>query len=1038
MRKHIVTLALGICSVASAQSLYEGFQEPPQEARPRVWWHWMNGNVTKDGIRKDLEWMHRAGIGGFHNFDAGMATPQIVEKRLEYMTPEWQDAFRYAIQLADSLGMEAAVASAPGWSNTGGPWVKPENAMKKLVWREMKVHVDGKGKKSKTTNLQLPAPYETTGFFQNVPTRQNATTFMEVKGEQQWYRDLYVIAVHQPSQAKTMDEMGAKVTDGGQWMLCEFQKAQTIRALSIIDGSVRSEWGAEAAPVNKYLEVSNDGATYRRVCDIPMGAVARQTVDIPETTARYFRVVFTQPREQSSVNELVLYPVSRINHSEEKSGYATPSDLRQYPTPDELAVASTEDVIDLTPYCKAGENYALSIMNYALPKGDWLIYRFGYSLTGKQNHPASPEATGLEVTKLDKQAFTEYLEYYLNTYRETLGDSLFGTRGLHNLLIDSYEAGWETWCPRMPEEFEQRRGYSLLPWLPVLTGEIIGSTAESEQFLFDWRQTIGELIAENMYGTANEIARRHGMETYFEAHENGRLYLPDGMSVKSKATIPMGAMWVINRAGDSGSTVMMAESDIRESASVAHIYGKKLVAGESLTVNGLAESAYSYCPENLKPYVDLLFANGLNRVVVHESSHQPVDSLRPGVGMMIFGQWFHRHETWAEQAKAWTDYIARSCHLLQQGQFVADVVYYYGEDDNVTSLFSHRHPEIPTTYAYDYINSEALVQLLSFDGKYLVTPSGMKYRVLAIDSESIIKSPKMIEKIEALRKAGAVICDLRKGGSVAEALRATGVKPDFRADDMSDLRYVHRSLPDSEIYWVNNRSGAARTFDATFRVSGLVPMLWHPETGKAEAVEYEEKDGETIIHLDMVENDAVFVVFAEKAQQFAAKESLKSQQQIAITTPWTVHFDESMGGPKETTFAQLSSWTESSDCGIKYYSGTATYRNTISLSKKDLKQSRITLDLGKVGNIAEVYVNSQNVGILWKSPFVTDITEALHPGKNDMEIRVTNLWVNRLIGDAQPDCDKKYTYTSFPGFYNAQSELIPSGLIGPVNIIMTK
>ena len=1034
-------MALAISALASAQSLYDGFKNPPQEARPRVWWHWMNGNITKDGIRKDLEWMHRVGIGGFHNFDAGMATPQVVERRLDYMSPEWKDAFKYAITLADSLGLEAAVASAPGWSNTGGPWVKPEQAMKKLTWREMRVK-GGRG-----FNLQLPEPYRTTGFFQNVPTVTNATTFMEVKEEQQWYKDLYVIAVRQNKADRTMAEMKAKISTGEGWIECVFPKRQTIKALSIMDGTVRSEWGAEPATITKYLEVSNDGKIYKKVCDIPTGAVARQTIDIPETSAKYFRVVLmgevdnnpyamektVKPADGSKVKEFVLYPVSRINHAEEKAGFATPSDLMDHPTPVESGVSSLSDVIDLTDKVDASGKLV-----WDAPKGEWIIYRFGYSLTGKQNHPASPEATGLEVTKLDKEAFRDYLVYYLNTYKDATG-GLMGERGLHYLLIDSYEAGWETWCPRMPQEFELRRGYALLPWLPVLTGQIIGSAEESEQFLLDWRTTIGELIAENMYGNAAEIAKEYGMETYFEAHENGRLYLPDGMSVKSKATIPMGAMWVLNRAGAGGSTIVMAESDIRESASVAHVYGKKLVAGESLTVNGLNESAYSYHPENLKPYADLLFANGLNRVVVHESSHQPVDDKKPGVGMMIFGQWFHRHETWAEQAKAWTDYLSRSCYMLQQGRFVADIVYYYGEDNNVTSLFSHEHPAIPAGYAYDYINSEALLQLLSFDGRHLTTPSGMKYQLLVIDKNSIVKSKKVIEKIEALKKAGATVCDLRDGDSINSTLQKIGAKPDFVTQDMSNQRYVHRSINDGEIYWINNRQDAARKIDATFRVSGLKPMLWHPETGKQEEVSYEIKDGETIVQLNLVANDAVFVVFSEKTD--VSKVSLPEKREILfrhIDTPWTVEFDETWGGPKQATFDKLISYTESDNQGIKYYSGTAKYKNSLLIAEPELKQGRFVLNLGKVGCLADVFVNGKNLGVVWKAPYIIDITDALQAGTNDFEIRVTNLWVNRLIGDAQPECKHKYTYTSFPNFYHAKSELLPSGLMGPVDIMLVQ
>lgn len=1062
-------MLLMVASAVSAQDLKKGFQTPPQEARPRVWWHWMNGNITKDGIRKDIEWMHRVGIGGFHNFDAGMATPQVVEKRLTYMSPEWKDAFRYAVMLADSFGMEVATAACPGWSNTGGPWVKPEQAMKKLTWREMNV------KGGKRLNMVLPAPFTTTGFFQNVPLGSNSATFTEADRQKEWYKDLYVLAVRRSMADKTMKELGAKVTSSGghftleqlsdgdlakaeslpadnekgyAWIQYEFKKPQTIKALSVADGSVRSEWAAAPAPVTKHLEVSDDGKTFRRVCDIPHGGAARQTIAFEPTRAKYFRVVFDNPvvidiyaalnpnkQEQpksTPVAELMLYTVAKINHAEEKAGYATPSDLMEHQTTASAGeLVTANDVIDLTDKVDADGNLV-----WDAPKGEWTIYRFGYSLTGKENHPASPEATGLEVTKIDKDAFTNFLEYYLKTYQDATG-GLMGKRGLQYLLIDSYEAGWETWTPKMPQEFEKRRGYSLLKWLPVLTGRIIESAERSEQFLFDWRTTIGELIEECMYANADRIAKKYGLGTYFESHENGRLYLVDGMSAKSKADIPMAAMWtVVPGQKSANSSSMMAESDIHESASVAHLYGKKYVAAESLTANGLDGGAYSYFPGNLKATADLEMANGVNRFVIHESTHQPIDDKKPGLGLLIFGQWFNRHETWAEQAKPWTDYLARSSYMLQQGRNVADILYYYGEDDVVTSLFAHRHPEIPACYNYDYLNKEALLNLISYDGQHFVTPSGNQYQVLIIDKNCIHVSAEVQQKLDALKRQGAPIFDL-KTQTVGEAL--SNIRPDVMADGMKDLRYVHRTSAEGEIYWVNNRRDEARSIDVYFRVSGLKPTLWHPETGETEDVSYEIKNGETVVRLNLVENDAVFVVFSGKTEQ--TKVIVPEKQEILfrhIDTPWTVRFDETWGGPGETTFNKLISYTESDNKGIKYYSGTTVYKNNVLTSEPELKQGRFVLDLGKVGCMAEVIVNGRNLGVLWKAPYKVDITEALKPGTNDFEIRVINQWANRIIGDKQPDCQKKYTYSAFEHFYRPDSELLPAGLMGPVDILLVQ
>jgi hypothetical protein len=851
IRRLFTIVFSGLCLMSPAQTLYDNFLHPGKEFRPRVWWHWMNGNITQEGIRKDIEWMNRAGIGGFHIFDAGMEIPQVVPHRLVFMTPEWKSALKYAVSLGDSLGMEVAMTSAPGWSNTGGPWVKPEDAMKKLTWRTMTV------RGGKKVSISLPEPCKTTGFFQDMAPMDNATTFITGRTQEQWYKDIKVIAVKNSGsqhtrQAKASSSSGKVdmgiLTDGSlrecvtiernaqderAWVELRYSKPTCIRSLSICDGHVRSEWADAKAPVTRHLLASDDGHDWKAVCDIPLGGSALQTIDITPTTAKRFRVVFDAPKDQNpyaglsdsslrdKITPIKLYELSlsteqRINHAEEKAGFSTPFDLHAYKTIDDgnSQFPSTNDVVDLTPFVHDGK------LVWQAPEGTWTVYRFGYALTGKRNHPASPEATGLEVTKLDSNSVKRYIDDYLRLFLNAAGKR----QGISHFLIDSYEAGWETWCPDMADEFVSRRGYTLWPWMPVLTGKIIESPTKSEQFLFDWRKTIGELISENLYGFIHRYCRRLGLTTYFESHENGRLYLADGMDVKSQADIPMAAAWCPTRS-NSGSTVSMAESDIRESASVAHLYGKAYCAGESLTANGLMETAYKFYPGNLKPVADMMMANGQTRFVIHESSHQPVDSLKPGVGMMIFGQWFNRNETWAHRAKAWTDYLSRSCYLLAQGKPVADVCYYYGEDNNVTSLFGVNSPDIPHTYNFDYINPSALIHLLQWDGHSYVVPNGMTYRLLVIDNSVQAMSLPILRKIKNLADAGAPILGNRPafeptmmgnksefnrladdiwrkgrpnvltGMTVAEALRNLDVWPDFSGGD--SLRFVHRQVNDS-------------------------------------------------------------------------------------------------------------------------------------------------------------------------------------------------------------------------------------------------
>ena len=1082
----IVLCVLG--SLASCQNakvtkekLYNAFQNPPSEAQPRVWWHWMNGNITKDGISKDLQWMKRSGIAGFMNFDAGMATPQIVPERLIYMTPGWKDAFAFATSLADSLGLEMSVASAPGWSFTGGPWVKPKDGMKKLVWRERWV------KGGTTFDAALPEPYKVIGKYQNIPLHANA--------REDYYEDIAVLAYKLPEKEVPMSELKPKIssnagsftleqlTDGDlassqplhagrngvSWIQYQFRDLQTIKAVTVVDGRVRSQWGAPVETSSKYLAISNNGVNFSKVLDIPNSSALAQTVSFEPVTGRYFRVVFrnNEVNSQNSsasrqvgirptmISELVLHPVTKINHAEEKAGFASPADLQRYDTPSTKDAVRLENVVDLTEKVKDGK------LTWQVPEGYWKIVRFGYSLTGKENHPAPPEATGLEVDKMDARAVKDYFEHYISMYMDA-SKGMMGKRGVQFMLTDSYEAEQETWTPLMKEEFEKRRGYSLLPWLPVLTGDIVNSAGESERFLWDWRKTIGELVVENHYDQLTEILKPYHMGRYSESQENGRVYLADGMEVKRTATYPMSAAWTPNNMG--ASTPTMSQADIRESASVAHVYGQNINAAESLTAYGLEGNAWSFYPGNLKPIADMEIASGLNRFVIHTSPHQPVDDKIPGLGLGPFGQWFDRHDTWAEHAKSWTDYLGRSCYLLQQGKFVADILYYYGEDNNITGLFGGELPKIPSGYNYDFVNADALTHLVGVKKKMLTTPSGMSYKVLFLDKNVKRMSLTVLRKIAELAKKGAVICGTKpeipaslldsqkefndlinqiwntnrpnvydEAVSLQEALQSQGIQPDVTLVDDS-IRFVHRTLPTAEIYWVNNSSNQAKHVELSFRVSDKLPEVWHPETGEKEAVSYKMLDDRTVVTLDLVQQDAVFVIFSGKAKEReVVLPKLEKKEVLAIDGSWNVSFQEKRGAPQSIVMEQLTDFSLSKDAGVKYFSGTASYQKEFEVPDS-LYNADATyyLDLGEVRNMAEVFVNGQNMGFFWKSPYIVPVT-SLQKGKNKLEIKVTNQWVNRLIGDAQPGVKEKITYTAVQ-FYAPDAPLLPSGLLGPVKL----
>lgn len=1071
----------------SLAQLKEGWENPPQSARTRVWWHWMNGNITKDGIRKDLEWMKESGLGGVHNFDAALGTPTIVDKRLIYMDEGWQDAFAYAVETADELGLEFTVASAPGWSSTGGPWVKPKDAMKKLVWSSTLLDEGFDG--------TLPEPPHTTGaFLDGAPAGRGFAG-----SSYEYYEDIAVIAVKLPEGQKTAADLGAEVSSSGgaftleqltngsisdaillprddkagyAWIEYAFPETVTIKSLKIVGGG---GGGFGGGPSTTWLEASDDGKNFTKVCDIRSGRVSQSTLSVPETSARYFRACFRNPQgggggffgmggpagpppAGTHVAEFELYPFTCVHRFEDKAGFSTASSLTAEATPDasEEEFTAPEDVLDITSHYKDGK------LSWKAPEGRWKVYRYGWSLTGKQNHPAPAEATGLEVDKLDPKAWTSYFHTYLDMYKKASGGRM-GQQGLQYILTDSYEAECETWTPAMFAEFSSRRGYPLTSWLPVLSGQVIGSPSESDAFLFDWRATLGELIADN-YALLSKMAREeYGMKgTYVESHEAGRAFVGDGMALKKGAQVPMGAMWVtapwVSAGPDGKPDMSVYDADDRESASVAHIYGQNIAAAESMTAPGQGGKAYSYHPGNLKAVADRELSSGINRFVIHESAHQPDDVHVPGMSLGGIGQWFNRHDSWAPMAHIWAGYMARSCYMLQAGKSVADILYYYGEDSNVTTVFN-RPPRIPAGYQWDYLNPDALLNHISYKKGGLVSTGGTSYKVIWMDRNVEYMSLPVLRKLAALAGDGAwiggvrpkapasltddkaefdaLVAELFGHRNVVETtelkalLDSADVAPDVTLPE--GFRYLHRTLSGAEVYWVNKPSREEADVTLSFRTSGLKPTLWHPDDGSIEEVSYAVKDGRTEVQLHLVPDDAVFVVFSGKGKSSEALPAASSSTLLAIEGPWRVTFQEKRGAPASAIFDSLASYTESSDEGIKYFSGIASYVKTLSVPAVS---GRVVLDLGTVADLAEVYVNGEYCGAAWKAPYTVDITGVVKEGENSLEVKVANVWVNRLIGDEQPGA-VRVAWTDARS-YSGREPLLPAGLLGPVSLVEIK
>ena len=1099
----------------AADALKDAFESPPGSARPRVWWHWMDGNITVEGICEDLKWMQRVGLGGIQTFDGEFNTPPLVPQRLAYMTPPWNEAFRWATKQADELGLELAIASSPGWSESGGPWVNPEDGMKKLVWTE--TFIQG----GAPFEGVVPQPPAVTGPFQDVPIEYGlgkSGGSEPARAVRNYYRDVALIAyrvreeeaplaLFHPTVTSSSGPIDPSILSGARfakavhvpngtpeqpaWIAVDFGHPQRVQSMTV---GLQDDWDSvRPHSVAARLERSSDGLHYSFVANaydsddfsLVSEPPLEETVTFGPVTARYYRLVLPIPAGRPKVGPMLesflpptstdrrvtrflLFSSPRVDHFEQKAGYFLDRGLKAHPTPAAAAqdVIDPRSLVDVTALLQPDGK-----VHWTPPLGRWALLRVGYSLLGITNHPASREATGLEVDKLDRAAVKTYLESYLARYADIVGSAQMGSRGIRAMVNDSYEAGPQNWTPELPREFARRRGYDLYRWLPALTGRVIQSSEVTDRFLWDFRRTLGELIAESHYAQISDTLHARGMIHYGESHENSRAFIGDGMEVKRTNDVPMSAMWA---PGTIYMPQSVGDADIRESASVAHLYGQNLVAAESFTAFGEPGRAFAFAPEDLKSTADRELVNGLNLFVIHTSVHQPLTDTAPGATLGPFGQWFTRQETWAHVAEPWVRYLARSSYLLQQGHFVADVLYYYGQDSNITALYRERLPPVPEGYAFDFANDRALTLLTARD-RELVTTSGMRYRLLALDPRSVLMSLDVLKTIAKLVQVGASVVGekphatpsladdpeefralvdtvwgdgapgLHRYGagqvlntpSLAAALQYLHVAPDFTFENPredSTVQYVHRHLEDGDVYYLNNRGDRTQTLQARFRVTGFAPELWHADTGLTELVSYRIEGDRTVVPLKLAPGDAIFVVFRKPTRQLERTFAEPSRRSLgAVTGPWEVHFQPGRGAPEHAEFSELRSWTESADPGIRYFSGTATYEVNLDASTSWFsKGQHLEIDLGEVKNLAEVLVNDTPVAILWKSPFRADLTRALHPGVNSLTVRVTNLWVNRLVGDKQPDVTPITSSMWDP--YVADSPLLESGLIGPVTI----
>ncbi len=854
-------------------TLKSGFLNPPAEARPGVMWHWMNGFVSEEGIRRDLIDLHEKGIQKVELFNANMFPWQ---GPVRYGSDRWHDCIRFAIRVADSLGMEFIPMMGDGWATAGGPWNRPEHAMKQIVWSETEVQGGG------CVQIELSRP----------------------KTELNYYRDVAVVAVpaEEPEENKpvrvssSMPEIRTEwLTDGdpktvvgfdnprikGRPEYIEFDFGRPFTAsMLLMDYGNNARRGYEGT-----VQVSDDGVNFRtvRTFDYYGQVWAKPTiaVNFPEETARYFRVVFRGGDLVRYVYRIAGMTFSnryRIDNYHSKSARAMiEPDIPRRPVGegDPRAIPS-DRVIDLSDRMSPE-----GTLEWEVPAGNWTVLRFGYTAINRVNHPATKEGTGLECDKMDPGALKIHFDHTMGRIiRESKAG---GYRSLCGVLLDSNESGPQSWTARFPEEFRRRKGYDMVRFLPTLTGRVVESEAVTECFLWDYRRVISDLVTDYFYGTLGELIRGHGLKFYNE---------------------PYGAYFDHYRAARHADGVTCEfwngyiTNNSKFIASVVHTTGRNVVAAEAYTAQP-AFGSYANTPCSLKFWGDKTLAEGVNLNILHSYVHQPFDSLRPGFTLSRYGTHFNPGNTWWRYADGWIDYLASCQFLLQQGRFVGDICYLNPSD--LAEYYRYRYPECPEGYDFDICNDQTLMNM-EVDNEGLLTLGGMRYRVLVIQDWHVMPLT-VLRKIHRLVTQGATVvgvrpayspslmeyrtrmdefdrlasdlwngdpvCRLGRGemwnGELTGAMLASmGIEPDFicRSRDSVNVDYIHRTTPEAEIYFIANQSQRPVAVTVKLRDgAGAAPQIWDPVRRDIRTTPvFAENEEGTILPLSMATHASLFVV----------------------------------------------------------------------------------------------------------------------------------------------------------------------------------
>ncbi|MEO8657213.1 MAG: glycosyl hydrolase [Bryobacteraceae bacterium] len=1054
--------------------LNAGFLAPPPSAKPWVFFLWSNHRDRK-ALTTDLEALQSRGVGGL----------MLYSGEVDRLSQSWNEDFRFLLAEAARLGLVVNANIATGL-NTDGTWVTPDIAAKRLVYSETQVQGP------QTADILLPVPLTVDRYYEDVavvavrekdsaPVTPSAVTASSTQGGYvgEWNWPSAFVCDRDPESYWRADPTVPPTTDKPAWLDLYFGEMLPAVGLYIAPAP-------DGGPRECELQASQDGKL-QTVLTFTMEIGEAKRLSFPRTTSSRFRLLIHSAHvpdikvaeawllregdEPYSRHGLKWWPFKSGNRGFWDYPKEGPSVLSDEHPGDDFDVRSGS-VIDLAANMKGH-----GALSWEVPAGRWTVLRFGSTVIPPRSDcelhsPCSQMLDVFNTASADANVATEVRSVV------AIAGALAGTT-LTSVHLDSYECGVNdhgqlpNWTVDFREQFRKRRGYDILPYLPILAQRIVESREVSNRFLWDFRRSIADLYTA-YYARLQQLTHQYNLKSH---HENGYGTYPfphiDGLQAFGQDDVPQGEFWT--------ATPIMSQffhfcNSVRTAASAAHIYGKQLVQAEAFST---WLPAYQCYPAVMKPFGDEAFCDGLQQCVIFCSSSQTSEV--PGANPAGY-EIFNRHITWHKQSGAFFDYLSRCEYLLQQGQFAADVVYLNAE--GATQFVPSKEflkPALPAGYDFDAINADVLLNRISAAPGRILLPDGMSYRLLVLPERREMSLP-VLRKIKELIEAGATVLGNRPLRSVglsgqpqsdqrvtalADEIWAPGgtstgdrrlgkgrvvwgkdpsallsemnVSPDFEIREPAQglkIRFTHRRSEGTDIYFVANLENAERKVQCLFRIVGLQPEILDPLTGRVwDAGDFRHEHGRTVLPLTFAPHQSFFVIFRKAAAlPKTRRPNLPAiSSSVELTGPWTVHFDPKWGGPASVVFQTLEDWTKRPEDGLKYYSGTATYQKTFQLPQAFGRPgSRLLLDLGEIGDLAEVRLNGKTLGVLWTKPYRIDITEALQGANNLLEIDIVNMWTNRLIGDAALPPTQRFTTGA--AMVKKGDRLLPSGLLGPVRL----